>query len=369
MKPIDDTFHFTVGNTQFDDKFNAMQKNIQSGDPIRLESPASYNNYDFSNEPHESFDEILKQEAEKIRDNYKTVRVYYSGGCDSKLMLETFVKNNIHIDEIIVARSGIVEADFEQNDYALPFLKSLHLPNTQITIKTHSPEDYYKFHSMPMEEKISKKIITWDTHFRLGMQDEFYREELFDPDIANVHGYDKPRIVKENDQWYTYWMDYAIEPTSHVYQFYSVNPTLHCKQAHMFANALDRNKSTTYYSGLNYRILQDASTGRDTENVPKKTKFGSDSDYLEYKNKKIYYANYREKLALEYAVKNLPVAIDNWIDGLEYLQRYTNNNWWNHNCPELGTIGVFSKFYCLSTHNTSTLDELFPNNSIFMRNN
>lgn len=369
MKTIDETFHFAVGNTQFDDKFDAIQENIATGDPIRLRSPVAYSNFDLSKEPSDSFETMLKHEAEKIRDTYKTVRVYYSGGCDSKLMLQTFVKHNIHIDEVVVAKSGIEVSDFEQNDYALPFLKSLHLPNTKVTIRSHSPQDYLNFHSLPMDEKISRKMITWDTQFRLGMQQEFYREELFDPDIANVHGYDKPRIINVDDHWYTYWMDVNIEPTSHVYQFYSTNPNLHCKQAHLFLDALKNSDIKKLPSDPKYKILQDSSTCRETEDVPKKTRYGGIEDFVQYKGKKVYYTNYKEKAALEYAIKEMPIAIEKWIDGLDFLIEFTNNTWWNQNRPELGTISVFSNFYCLTKNHTTTADELFSDNNEFLHSN
>lgn len=369
MKPIDETFHFAVGNIQFDDKLDAIQENIKTGDPIRLRSPVAYSNFDLSKEPSDSFETMLKHEAEKIRDTHKTIRVYYSGGCDSKLMLQTFVKHNIHIDEIVVAKSGIEVSDFEQNDYALPFLKSLHLPNTKVTIKSHSPQDYLDFHSLPMDEKISRKMITWDTQFRLGMQQEFYREERFDPEIANVHGYDKPRIINVNDHWYTYWMDVNIEPTKHVYQFYSSNPALHCKQAHMFLNELNDKQTASIPSDPNYKILQDSSTARETTNVPRKTRYGGKNDYIQHKNKQVFYTNYKEKAALEYATKHMPDAVENWIHGLDFLQEFTNNTWWNQDRPELGTISVFSNFYCLTKHQTTTADDLFANNNTFANSN
>ena len=48
------------------------------------------------------------------------------------------------------------------------------------------------------------------------------------------------------------------------------------------------------------------------------------------------------------------------VQNLEQLKKLTNNQWWNNGCPELGMIGVFSKFYCLSDNHTKTVDELFP---------
>jgi hypothetical protein len=49
-------------------------------------------------------DEILEQRMRQLRDKYKYIRVWFSGGKDSTLILATAIKHNIHIDEIVIVR-------------------------------------------------------------------------------------------------------------------------------------------------------------------------------------------------------------------------------------------------------------------------
>ena len=73
-------------------KLQAIKKNIATGNPIYFSTPESYDNFDFSIEPSESYQQLCKEEAQRIRDSFKKVIVWYSGGCDSHFVLNTFFK-------------------------------------------------------------------------------------------------------------------------------------------------------------------------------------------------------------------------------------------------------------------------------------
>jgi hypothetical protein len=92
-------------------------------------------------EPVKTLDQLYKERAQEIRDNYEYVILCYSGGNDSTAMLESFYYNNIHIDEIVMVGSfsqdTSKEIDENHNkdlyDNAFPLIKKLNLPNTKIT--------------------------------------------------------------------------------------------------------------------------------------------------------------------------------------------------------------------------------------------
>jgi hypothetical protein len=134
-----------------------------------------FSQFDWKTEPSESLQQLYKERAQQIRDDYEYVILCYSGGNDSTNILETFYYNNIHIDEIVVV--GAISQDKTQNTddnhnadiyfNALPTLNSMNLPNTKITvidytkyfrninqfslIQTHG-SDYFKYignHSSP----------------------------------------------------------------------------------------------------------------------------------------------------------------------------------------------------------------------------
>ena len=50
-----------------------------------------------------------------------------------------------------------------------------------------------------------------------------------------------------------------------------------------------------------------------------------------------------------------------WKSKLDDFAELANGKWFNDGRPELGTVGVFSKFYCLDMNDVKTVDDLYPN--------
>jgi len=357
-------WHYKVGEERFHNKLDAIEQNIKTKDPIHFISPVEYNTVDFSKEPEETLQEMFVNEAKKIRDTHHTVRLYYSGGSDSELVLRTFVDNKIHIDEIVCWKSGIPVADFEIDQYAIPNLRSLDLPGTKITINESTTQDYIDYYKKGITpEKIRSGACNFNTHIRLIQQIELFKEQNYKEGIANVRGFDKPKIIKRNGKWYTYFIDVDIEPAHHTYSFFSDSPHLQCKQAHLFMKQMELvvvKKETDIW---NYQTIWNTSTGRSsTLDLPmKKMSFGKGDNFVSYKGKKIYYMNQKEKLALDHLLEINPDIVVAWCQNIEQLKDLTNNQWWNENTPELGSFGIFSNFYCLQENTIKTVDELYPN--------
>lgn len=59
-----------------------------------------FSSFDWTKEPKESIEYYYAERAKQIRDDYDYVILMYSGGSDSHNILETFVNNNIFLDEI-----------------------------------------------------------------------------------------------------------------------------------------------------------------------------------------------------------------------------------------------------------------------------
>ena len=62
---------------------------------------SAYEALDWTAEPKSSLDELYKLRAWQIRDKYKYVVLAFSGGADSSNVLDTFIENNIPLDEIV----------------------------------------------------------------------------------------------------------------------------------------------------------------------------------------------------------------------------------------------------------------------------
>jgi hypothetical protein len=93
---------YTVGDKfKTYSKLQAIEEMQRTG--IHLEwhfNKAYYSRYSWTTEPTESLDELYRCRAQEIRDSYDYVVIWYSGGPDSWCVLNSFLKNNIKIDEI-----------------------------------------------------------------------------------------------------------------------------------------------------------------------------------------------------------------------------------------------------------------------------
>lgn len=350
-------WHHKVGENKFDNKLSAIRESNSTNNPISFHTPQSYEDFDFSKEPSQDLSILIKQEAEKIRDTYRKVRIYYSGGSDSNLMLSAFINNNIDFDEVICLKSGIPVADYEIDNYAIPHLKSLDIPSNKVKINVPDLETYENYYNDGIESRVQTGCYTYNTHFRLIAQDELFSDDNYDPMTANLRGFDKPRIIQVQDKWYTYFLDVGIETFPHTLNFFSDNPMLQSKQAHLFQQALDSVNESNIWSKQD---IWNKSTGR--KNIIEKTLYHDRDDcFFDIGGHKIYYMNLKEKEAIKWARENKLPSLPKWITCLKQLKEYTDNTWWMKGHPELGTVGIFSKFYCLTTNETKTVDELFPN--------
>ena len=354
------SWHYKIGTQKTTNKLKAIKLQQESKQALTFEFPESYNDFDFSIEPEEDFYSLLVKEAKRIRETYPKIRLWYSGGCDSSLVLDVFTKNNIYIDEIHTAKTGIKEADFEIDQFAIPYLNKVRdkLTNTKITIHEPTIKDYYKFYENKNWVESFNKIHpeNFQYHFRLHYINEV--NSLYGNDFINIRGKDKPDVIYVNGKFYAYILDVEIEDQPYQLNFYLDNPLIHSKQSHMLKNAMKKYANNEQVS----EIQKNKYTGRydlDT-NFPTKELYVHDKNgYITIKNKKINYFNKKEILALKAINKEHSKLIDLWQDGLQPLYKY--QDWFNQQKPELGTIGVFSKFCCLDTKDTKTIDELYPN--------
>ena len=353
---------YTCNGKIFPYKFSAINENIISKHPIQFHTPNAYNDFDFSKEPNATWHEILKQEAIKIRDSYKTVKLWYSGGVDSHLVLNTFLKNNIHIDEICCMKSGFKNADSEITDYAEPFLKTIQkqIPKTKINIINPKITDYEDYYS-------NENTVEWNYTFRLLYHTELLKEYNQQEETINVFGANPPLLVHRDGKWYTYWTDGDIEHNTKKYNFFADNPLVHAKQCHMLVNAIKQTKfdytTICLWPDDESQHFYRKHTGRyDYKNTfpLKKLYYGqSKKNYFMLGDEKICYSNYKERYAIGTSLKHYPHLVKLWKKKLHTLLD-KNSHWWNDSTPEYGTIGILSKFYCLDTKISKTVDELYP---------
>jgi hypothetical protein len=78
----------------------------------------NFKQYDWTKEPELSIDELYKLKAQQLRAKYDYIVIMLSGGADSTNIVKSFLKNNIHVDEIIAGApmSGLKGWDWNSKD-------------------------------------------------------------------------------------------------------------------------------------------------------------------------------------------------------------------------------------------------------------
>jgi len=97
-----------------------------------------FSQYDWSYEPTESIDELYKQRAIELREQYDYIVLQYSGGYDSANMLRAFVDNGIYPDELLIyySRHDTVSNQYhELKNYTWKKIEKIEKEYPQIKIR------------------------------------------------------------------------------------------------------------------------------------------------------------------------------------------------------------------------------------------
>ena len=338
------SWHYICNNKKFISKLEVLREHKKSKQAMQFCVPEAYDNYDFTIPPKESIEELCKQKALNLRATNDKIVIWYSGGCDSHYVLNTFLKNNIKVDEIHMVKSGFSNADYEIEKYAIPFVKKLNIKTV-----VHEPTlDYYEKRYVENEKQSGTANEYWH-HFRLN--NDFENLQHHDTEgVAHIFGKEKPTLCFVDGKWYVYLLDVDVTPQPYQINFFSDDPILHSKQCHMLIeeiqlmkNQSDYNKVTWYHEDQNF---WNRSIGRYQNNEFPLKELNENS----FNNKDVE------------AIKQAPAHIvDAWQEKNKALVEELGSEVFNQSDPCMGTIGIFSKFYGITEKSVKTVDELFPN--------
>jgi hypothetical protein len=224
--------------------------------------------YDWSKEPSQSLDELYANRSRQIRNSYDYIVLMYSGGIDSGNILETFVKNQITLDEVctydykggdfMYNRAELEKAAWpklkEYQDRGVKFFHR-HLDYTDIAKKLLQNSNYN-----------FDRVYYHNHHFGVNHLAKTYLRELL-PDyvsliekgkkIVFVWGIDKPHVTYENSRWIIKFSDISdagVSPRTQMlnrdyehdeYFYWSPDAIdLMCKQAHVLKRYWELNGLT-----------------------------------------------------------------------------------------------------------------------------
>jgi hypothetical protein len=224
--------YYVYNNTFFDTKQEIIQhatvnKDV-SPDIKFIFHDHIYEKIDWSHEPEFTLDELYRMRAQQLRDNFDHLILMYSGGSDSHQVLNTFMKNNIHLDEIRSSfqpslaqkypfNSDSLDSFGLLNEYnsLLPWFKKIknELRNTKLVIYDYT-EDLSKIN---FDSFLSEFYLKHATHtsliysqMRIFLQTEKLIKDLQkirNKKIAVIYGSDKPFFMIKNNKMFGYFVD------------------------------------------------------------------------------------------------------------------------------------------------------------------
>ena len=256
-----------------------------------------FNTYDWSKEPDKTLDQLYNERAKRLREQYDYLILSYSGGADSHNILMSFIRQGLHIDELIInhmtdAWKPFIVLDNKQTAswntgaehdlHTIPILKKIEplIPNTKITILDLSQNLFDTFLDagdaswiLERNEGLNPLNVT---RFNYSYFDSVRRQFDKNYKIAMIVGIDKPRVILKDDVAYLLFNDRAanIVPVKDHFTEYT-NSSLEffywsadsvdmiCKQAHTVKKFIETNPQSKHlweWNGdynLNFRLHQE----------------------------------------------------------------------------------------------------------------
>lgn len=197
---------------------------------------------DTTQEPVESWEDILRDRAQYLRDILPSINIMFSGGHDSWLMLETFLRNGIKVDKIIIERF-IPKIDsklnYEQNNLALESLKSLNVGGAEVIVSDWDDINIWEQQACDERSYYEKGLQLLpnlgDVAYQLTTQKNT-------KDSPVIRGTNHPRIYLQEGKYRSQMWDSDNWTGAYMYPYVvpfftdATYPKVHLKQLHMTKN-------------------------------------------------------------------------------------------------------------------------------------
>ncbi len=326
-----------------------------------------FQSYNWQSEPETSFKELMIKRALQIREKYKKIILFFSGGTDSWLMYKIFRDLKIKIDEIVIGyHNDNFPGAYGYSNQIVKWMHKHHYDNdTKIT-----PVDRLFFAKNYIQQKwrnsnfiFDEKSISGHPFFSLTSDanelnkkfQEHYKEKW-----CMILGAEKPYVVCRKGEWYATHLDkqYNHMMALDNCEFFYISedlPDLHIKQHHMIKNFFkqklkiesDWDSGSWCNNSMNYYMFANA-CGREDEllsgaSYVQKTFTRSVAKSFESKHGNVW--NLINDFSPDYvkAITNFEVSEKT----KNYMERFHFTNFRSNNKLSYSTNGLYSMLHYL----------------------
>jgi len=213
---------YIVGNDTYDNKLLALAACKKDQEIRWYFYDEVYSQLDWTKRPQGNLKDLYKQRAQQLRDQYDYLVLHFSGGSDSWNILNTFLSNGIHLDEIYTRWAKAERKFVNSNRYnkeewnigsefefaVLPVLEKIRksYPGINIVIDDYSEEYTKKVKEDQFLKSDQFQMI--GTFFRYTRRSEQeISAEKDNKKIGIIMGYEKINCIVENGDFYAYFAD------------------------------------------------------------------------------------------------------------------------------------------------------------------
>jgi hypothetical protein len=212
---------------------------------------------DFSKEPEDSYQELCKQRAMQLRNRYKYIRLWYSGGVDSHTTLMSFYRAGISPDEICFMSNEAWDGQELGNnlefrvltDPLRPTLQQM-FPNAKQRVIRFTYDFWKSVDTINLDDTLFKTCISFPfgrdipTAFEI---DPTLQQAIDLHGVANVCelvGEPKCKVYKKDSLWWTNFDDIQFInciniPNSEFFHVSPDFPEIYIKQCHMVKRGME----------------------------------------------------------------------------------------------------------------------------------
>lgn len=205
-------------------------------------------NHSWDKEPEESWNTLKKQRAQQLRDSYDYIIVYFSGGSDSITVVNSFLDNNLLIDEIVINGYSEIPDIRVNGNYAINYLKSRHYTG-KITFNDLTSDKLIKIYNNEKLDAFNNGQGSAACNLRTNIewfeQNNIIKQHIRKSNIAHVYGGITPIIEKIDNHYYNIISPKIFLLPSTQFnniQFFTTEefPSLHAKQCHILVRYMEK---------------------------------------------------------------------------------------------------------------------------------
>jgi len=365
---VDNGF-YTVGERVFANKVEAILESQKVHKPVDFNFHDDfYGRLNWSIEPESTLEELYAVRAWELRNRYDYLVLHFSGGSDSINILETFIKNKIPLDELLlrgpVGGSERNEKNVSpENLYAemlfqawplAEWAKNTHYPDLVITgvdtvdyvFDYFKNPNWFETHTNPI---FACGVVSRTDYDHLSPHYKSLSEK--GKKVGHILGIEKPMVHTENDQFYVRFLDkysntHIAPRLTHselpyfVESFYWADSTgpLVCKQAHaikqaskknnMSLNEIKKTRSRNFHNWIASVIYNRTLPIRWQAEKSTFGKYEFDSYFFK---------------------DSTSEHVINYHKGIEYFNQLIPEMWKHQDTDILEIVGVWSKSYCIGS--------------------